>query len=235
LIYNILKKENMTHLDTELQSLKESILEMWKLIQLQQDKTKHAFITSDKDLAREILANERRVNAFELKMDRDCENILALFNPLAVDLRFVLAVLKINSCLERIGDMAEGISRYVVDAEGSYDNELIQKTQILEMFDLSAKMLDDIIKAFETEDTKLARTIFKNDERLDQINVAASAIITGFIKDHPEHTMQSLDVLSMIHKLERVGDYCKNIAEEIIFFIEAKILKHNRSIHKKSK
>ncbi len=172
------------------------------------------------------------MNAFELKIDRECENVFALFNPVAIDLRFVLAVLKINSCLERIGDMSEGIAKYVIDVDNPFDEELIRVTQIKQMFDLSSEMFRDIEKAFETEDTKLARTIFKNDEILDQINLSGSDKVMEYIKTHPENIKQSLHVLSMLRKLERVGDYCKNIAEEIIFYIEAKVLKHNQKLKK---
>ena len=222
----------ITHLDKEIQSLKDSILEMLNLNQLQFEKTIQSFLNFDKDLAHEIAAKEKRVNAFELKIDRECEDILALFNPVAVDLRFVLAVLKINSSLERIGDMSEGIAKYVVDINTPFDPELIQITQIKEMFEVSSKMFHDIEKAFEEEDTKLARTIFKNDEILDMINFAASDRVMEYIKTHPDNIKQSLHVLSMMRKLERVGDYCKNIAEEIIFYIEAKVLKHNQKLKK---
>jgi len=222
----------ITHLDKEIQSLKDSILEMLNLNQLQFEKTIQSFLNFDKDLAHEIAAKEKRVNAFELKIDRECEDILALFNPVAVDLRFVLAVLKINSSLERIGDMSEGIAKYVVDINTPFDPELIQITQIKEMFEVSSKMFHDIEKAFEEEDTKLARTIFKNDEILDMINFAASDRVMEYIKAHPDNIKQSLHVLSMMRKLERVGDYCKNIAEEIIFYIEAKVLKHNQKLKK---
>ncbi|MBL8103852.1 MAG: phosphate transport system regulatory protein PhoU, partial [Anaerolineales bacterium] len=98
----------MTHLDTELKALKEDMHEMFRLVLSQLEKSKTALISLDKDLAREVIVNEKRVNSFELKLDRDCENIIALFNPVAVDLRFVLASLKINSNLERIGDIADG-------------------------------------------------------------------------------------------------------------------------------
>src|ERR1035437_7797529 len=105
----------MTHLDTEIQSVKKSTIEMWKLVELQLEKGKDSLINFDKDLAREIILREKRVNAWELKIDRDCENIIALFNPLAIDLRFVLAVLKINTNLERTGDIADGIAKFVLD------------------------------------------------------------------------------------------------------------------------
>ena len=104
----------MSHLDTELQILKSETIEMWTLVNSQLAKGKQSLLTLDKDLAREVIMTEKRVNANELKLDRDCENIFALFTPVAIDLRFVLAVLKINSNLERTGDIAEGIAKFVL-------------------------------------------------------------------------------------------------------------------------
>lgn len=216
----------MTHLDQEILNLKTSILEMWKLNILQLEKSKLALMSFDKDLAREVMSKEKRVNAYELKIDRDCEDIFALFNPVAIDLRFVLAVLKINTNLERIGDMSESISRLIVEAEQPFDNELLDKTKIIHMFDTSISMLANLSQAFNHEDTKQTRTIFKQDSILDELNLIAPDIISLYIQDHLSQTKESLHVLSIIRKLERVGDQAKNIAEEIIFFIEAKVLKH---------
>ena len=215
-----------TQLTSELQLLKNDILNMWKLVSLQLTNGKEALINFDKDLARQVVASEKRVNAYELKIDRDCENIFALFNPVAIDLRFVLAVLKINSNLERIADIAESICRYVIDIEKRFDPELFKITGVIEMFELANEMLLDASKAFESEDTKLARLLFKIDEKLDETNNTASYATTDYIKSHPDNIRESLHILSMIRKLERVGDQTKNIAEEIIFFIEAKVLKH---------
>src|ERR1051325_2358598 len=156
----------MTHLDKELKILKGEIVNMWNLVIHQLKKTHEALITFDKDLAREVVSNEKRVNALELKIDRDCENIFALFNPVAVDLRFVLAVLKINNNLERTGDIAEGIGKFIVSAQHPFDKKLLEATQVLLMYEEAADMLADILKAFETEDTRLARSIFKRDEVL---------------------------------------------------------------------
>lgn len=216
----------MSHLDTEIKSLKSEMLEMFSLVASQLEKSKQALITLDKDLAREVLVNEKRVNGFELKLDRDCENLIALFNPVAIDLRFVLACLKINSNLERIGDIAEGISQFVLNIRLELESELIEKTRLLEMFDTSIKILNDVTCAFDTEDTKLARSVFKMDEVLDEINLSANQAVADFIRAYPERINQSLYLLSAIRKLERVGDQCKNISEEIIFYIEAKVLKH---------
>ena len=94
------------------------------------------------------------------------------------------------------------------------------------MFDTSISILDDVKIAFETDDTKLARSVFKKDELLDEINLAATESVAEFIRGNPDRINQSLYLLSAIRKLERVGDQCKNISEEIIFYIEAKVLKH---------
>src|SRR3954467_3542520 len=98
----------MTHLDLEIKRLKSEVIEMAQLIHSQMRKSHEAFSKMDREIAREVNFNEKRVNALELKIDKDCENIFALFNPVAVDLRFVLASLKINYNLERIGDIADG-------------------------------------------------------------------------------------------------------------------------------
>src|SRR5436190_23384111 len=119
------------------------MLEMFELIHLQMKKAHEALSLLDRELAREVNFNEKRVNALELKIDRDCENIFALFNPVAIDLRFVLAVLKINNNLERTGDIAEGIAQYLVHANKPFDNLLVEQTEIISMYDESIGMLED--------------------------------------------------------------------------------------------
>lgn len=216
----------MTHLEKELKALKEDTVEMWTLVLSQLQKASHSLHTFDKDFAHEVVANEKRVNSMELNIDRDCENIFALYNPVAVDLRLVLATLKIVNNLERIGDIAEGISLFILSEKETFDKSLLKNTRFDEMFEGAIKTVEDVLKAFETEDTKLARSIFKQDEMLDEINAQANQHISLFIANNLEKTEQALNVLSIIRRLERVGDQSKNIAEEIIFYIEAKVLKH---------
>jgi phosphate transport system protein len=218
----------MAHIDDELEGLKREILGMWTLVQLQLKKGLESLTKLDKDLAREVILSEKRVNSYELKLDRDCENIFALFSPVAVDLRYVLAVLKINTNLERIGDIAEGIAKFVVDTDNSFDNNLLDITELLLMYEECISMIDILKKAFETEDTKLARSVFKQDEILDEINLNANEIIANYIRNNVDKTEQGLYAISIIRKLERAGDQCKNIAEEIIFYVEAKVLKHKK-------
>ena len=216
----------MNHLDLEIKRLKEEVLEMFEIILLQMKKTHLSLSMMDKQLAREVNFNEKRVNAIELKIDKDCENIFALFNPVAIDLRFVLAVLKINYNLERIGDIADGICRYVTEATTPFDKELLELTRIDEMFKMSIEMLESVKTSFDNEDTKMARSVFQKDDLLDEINATADFTLEKYIKSNPEKVRQSLHIVSTIRKLERTGDQVKNVAEEIIFFIEAKVLKH---------
>ncbi|HLK29708.1 MAG TPA: phosphate signaling complex protein PhoU [Puia sp.] len=219
----------MTQVETELQLLKKEVINMWDLVRTQLVKAKDAMLNFDKDLAREVVLKERRVNGAELKIDRDCENIFALLSPVAVDLRFVLAVLKINSNLERIGDIAEGIAKYVLRVETPFNKELLDATYVTKMYEEAINILQDTLAAFENEDTILARSVFKKDEFLDDINIRANELIEDYLKTHPDDIDQALYILSVIRKLERVGDQSKNISEEIIFYLEAKVLKHKHS------
>ncbi|MFN8712381.1 MAG: phosphate signaling complex protein PhoU [Bacteroidota bacterium] len=216
----------MTHLDTELHLLKEQLIDMQRQVRAQLSKCKNALLEFDHGLAREVLELERQINVLELKTDRDCENILALFNPVAVDLRFILAALKINTNLERIADNAEGIARYVLDVNTPFPKELIEAYRFDEMYKTALSMLDDALHAFINEDTALARDVFGKDDLLDEINLAATKTTLQLIQNTPE-PLHCLNMLSITRKLERVGDQTKNIAEEIIFFVEAKVLKHD--------
>ena len=218
--------QKLTPLDNEIQQLKRQVISMWEMVLSQLQKAEEALKNMDRDLAREVILTEKRVNAFELKIDRDCEDILALFAPVAIDLRFILAVLKINMNLERTGDIAEGIGKFVVDIRHDFDVRLLEITRVLEMYQQGNEMIIDVMNAFEEEDTSLARKVFKKDDLLDEINKNAAAIVANFIKDNPSKIESALYILSTIRKLERVGDQAKNMAEEIIFYSEAKVLKH---------
>lgn len=216
----------MSQIDNPVHNLKADLEEMFQLVTTQLSKARQALESFDKDLAREVVQIEKRVNGRELQIDRAAENFIALYAPVAIDLRFVLAVLKINNNLERIGDIGEGLSKYIIEAENKFDAELIEESNIMPMFTAALDMLTDVQKAFSTEDTLIARKIFKSDDYLDHINKEAIITLTEVMKGHPEKASDALYIISIIRKLERIGDQAKNIAEEIIFYIEAKVLKH---------
>jgi phosphate transport system protein len=218
----------LTLLDNELEQLRKEIVQMWQLVISQLEKSKAALASVNKDIAEEVVRRESLVNAHELKIDKHCENIFALFTPVAADLRFVLAILKINTNLERIGDIAEGVARFVSGMQPDFDDRILGMTRVLEMFDHSISITTQAMDAFENEDTALARKIFGKDNLLDDINSSAARIIAGSIKDQTDvgKIEHALYILSTIRKLERVGDQATNIAEELIFYAEAKVLKH---------
>ncbi len=218
----------MTHLDTELNELKANILEMWNLVISQMIKGEEALRTFDRDLAREVVETEKRVNMFELKIDKDCENIFALFQPVATDLRLILASLKINNNLERIGDIAASVAEFTLRADKDFNKDILEQTKIFEMYAIAREMLADTLEAFDQEDTRLARTMFNRDSLLDELDNRALDVLSASIIEVPDQVRNNLLVMSMVHKLERVGDQTKNIAEEIIFYFEAKVLKHKK-------
>jgi len=218
----------MTHLDSELKQIKQQVIEMMTLVRNQLAKGKNAVLTFDKDLVHEINANEKRVNAMELSIDRAIENTLALYTPVAVDLRFVMASFKISADLERIGDNAVGIAKYINHVNEQLTAADLDKIKFVEMYENALLMLENVFEAFEKEDTKLAREVFVKDKVLNKINLNAASITIQFIQQSPDKINNYLYLLSIIRKLERVGDLAKNIAEELIFYIEAKVLKHHK-------
>jgi phosphate transport system protein len=218
----------MTHIPNELKALKATITEMWNLVISQVVKSRYALEHFDKDLVSEITNNEKRVDAYELKLNMDCENILALYSPVANDLRLVLSALKTNYNLERVGDYAYNIATLVRELESPIDPECLSEMGIGEMFDTSLKMLATTLAAFEKEDSKLAREVFRKDELLDQIKMRSNRVAADLIKRKPDEAINILSLLSVIRKLERVGDQTKNMAEELIFYLEAKVLRHGR-------
>ncbi|MCJ7759207.1 MAG: phosphate transport system regulatory protein PhoU, partial [Gillisia sp.] len=163
----------MTNLDQYRESLKHSGLEMFELCEKQMLKSREAFLTHDSDLAEEVIHTENRVNALDLKIERDCERFIALFTPVAGDLRFVLALRKINFDLERVGDHAFGISKYIIEINTPIDPKLLENLRFVEMYDSALSMLDDIKEAYIVDDTKKARKVYKKDKVLNKININA--------------------------------------------------------------
>ncbi len=202
--------------------------EMISLCQSQLEKAKEAFINHDTDLAEEVINIEKRVNALDLKIEKDCEKFLALYNPVAIDLRFIIATLKINFELERIADHAEGISRFVVEEKKALPTSLIEVLNFETMCETVTSMFDNILVAYEEKDVKTARKVFKKDKVLDKIYQKSFKLIEQEIKKNVDITEQALILFSAIKKMERVGDLLKNIAEEIIFYIDAEVVKHKK-------
>lgn len=218
----------MRHLEQELFTLRQDVIEMWKLVITQVSNTGDAILSFDKELAMKVSMREKKVDAYELKIDSYCENIIALHQPVAIDLRFVLAVLKINSNLERIADFAYGICKILIaNPSVILDAELISETNLRAMIEQVNKMLEQGLDAFENENSDYAAAIFSEDYQVDEINANAPRIIADYIQKNPDRAFECLNLIGAFRKLERMGDHCSNIAEEIFFYIDAKVLKHS--------
>lgn len=208
--------------------LNQAGLEMLNLCKSQLEKSKEAFLNHDSDLAEEVIHTENRVNALDLKIEKDCEKFLALYNPVAIDLRYIMAIRKINFDLERIADHAFSISKYIVEKDKKIKPHLFKVLAFEKMYDTASLMLENITIAYENKDAKTARKVFKKDKILDKINLDSFAIIENEIKKDNAIISEALLLFSVIKKMERVGDLIKNIAEEIIFYLDAEVLKHKK-------
>jgi len=217
----------MRHIEQELSSLRQDLIDMWRLVISQVSNAGEAILLFDKDLAAKVNMREKKVDAYELKIDGFCENIIALYQPVAVDLRFVLAVFKINSNLERIADFANGISHILVNNPSVIvDAEVISDSHLQKMIDQVNKMLAQGLEAFENEKSNFAAAIFNEDSQVDEINEKSVQIIAAYLQKNPDRAFECLELIGIFRKLERIGDHCANIAEEIFFYIDAKVLKH---------
>jgi len=209
-------------------AIKDEVSQMWKLVLSQLQKTKQAFLNSDVETAREIISREKRVDAFELKIDCDCENYIALFSPVAIDLRLVLSLIKISGTLERIADFCEGIARHIVEEDcKAMQAELLENLQLEKMFDIVISMLSDSFVALESENTKMSGKILSKDDEVDNLYHSSIDILSDYLHKKPEHIRIGLKLILLIRKLERIGDHCSNIVEEIVFYVDAKVLKHS--------
>ena len=213
-----------------LQDLRSDIETMMQAVLTQLSKTQNMLEDLDKDLALEILHVEKKINSMELGIDKSCENILALYSPVAMDLRLTLAVQSIGNQLERIADYAADIAQLVKTGifSTNFSKKTLEAVRLQLMFETAISMIDDAIYSFVNEDTKIAKWVFGKDQTLNQINKESVNVIAELCEKNPKYIKEYLHLFIIVKNLERVGDLAKNIAEETIFFVDAKIVKHKK-------
>ncbi len=217
----------MKQSEKELLALKTEVGQMWRLVLSQLQNTKQCFLTRDLELAKQIIKREKDVDSFELKVDYNTENYIALYSPVAVDLRLALSLIKISTMLERIGDHAAGIARHVRDDDCNDVNpELLEDLKIEKVFDILISMLSDSFVTLESENTNTTGRILAKDKEINKCYRDSLDILTCHMEQHLEDIRCGLKLLLLIRKLERIGDQCSNIIEEIVFYVDAKVLKH---------
>ncbi len=180
-------------------------------------------------LTAEVLRFEEKINSSERELDELALDLLAMQQPMAIDLRLILAVLKINADLERIGDQAVNIAERARDMAKLTPYEV--KIDVQAMAALARTMLRDALNAFATEDSELARRVLEKDDELDDINHRAFAETIDLIQRVPEAARYGLDLLVIARNLERVGDHATNIAEDVIFWLSGTDVRHNAAPH----
>lgn len=218
----------MKHTQNEIKSLKNHHIEMWNLVEAQVDRAFTALRTHNTDLARQVLVSERVVNAQELVVDHHCENFIALFAPVAVDLRFVISLLKINNNLERIGDFAESIALFVLyRQQNPLDGALADELELPLMMATAQEMLSEARRALIDEDSAAASRVLTMDDTIDRINGEAVEKLAAYIISHHQDAVEMLHLHAVIRRIERIGDRVSNIAEDTVFFVDAKELRHS--------
>ena len=224
----------MGQLQDQIKDLKKFMIHYFLLVNGQLSDSKKALLKNDKELAKKIIKTELEINSIELQVDEKCENILTLFNPVAKDLRRVLAIYRISHELERIADITDSIADYIVEDSGPFSESLMKEAQTVKMFTVLENMQEDIFTAFENDSAHDAMDILAEDVILNDINNRAVDTIAEYLnqKKHP-NIKAGFRLLGLIKKLERAGDHIKNIAEEIVFSVNADVIKHQNK-HKLS-
>lgn len=218
----------MKPIELETLKIKEQHAMMWEMVELQVRKAFEAMENFDKNIANQIITREKMVNTQELVVDHSCENFIALYSPVAIDLRFVISLLKINNNLERIGDFAESIALFVNYRQKSkLPKELVDKLELKKMCTYALNMLTTARAALSKEDTTIAAQVLGMDAEVDRINAQAIPVLSQYMKANPESMEEMLALYGVIRRIERIGDRSANIAEDVVFYVDAKELRHN--------
>lgn len=211
----------------KLDSLKGQLMTMMDMVRLQLTKSHKAFLEHDLALAREVMHFELRINALELSIDSDCEELFAKHRLQHETLRFVLSVLKVNTQCERIGDHANMMAAIVHRLPHSFDVALVEALQVQEMFNCIVLMLNDAAQGFNFEDIDSSRRVLMNELRLRNIAKKAAPLIIEQATKDPENMANYFQLMAYMQKMERMGELTKNIAEETIAYLEKSFARVN--------
>jgi len=213
------------HFQEELDSLKARLLEMGGLAEDRVRTAIDALVQRDPGLIIQVLEGDAPINQFHIEIDGRCVKLLALHQPMAVDLRVILSAVKINTDLERVGDLAINIaeagSRYLAHAPVK---ELVD---IPRMAELSQSMLRDALDSFVRRDMALAQRVLDQDDELDTLKTMVFRELLTYMVNDPMTIEPAIDLILISRHLERIGDHATNIAEDVIFMVSAKDVRHH--------
>jgi phosphate transport system protein len=212
------------HLQREIDKLKKSLLSLCALVEDQVQSAVQAVINRDEALAREIVERDLKIDHLEVEVEEECLKTLALHQPVAADLRLIISALKINSDLERIGDMAVNIARKAVVLASEPPVELA--FDLGEMWSKTHAMLRDSLDSLVNMDVGLAQNVCARDDEIDAMKHALRGEMEDRIRGNPENVKQYLRLMAISRNLERIADLATNIAEDVIYLAQGKIIRH---------
>ena len=216
----------------ELDRLKNSILYLGASVEGNLQKAITSFLENDIELAREVKRNDAEINGNEVRLEEQCLSVMALHQPVAGDLRFIVTVLRINIDLERIGDLTVNIADKVVKIslsrqQGNMGSDLAEiKQKFHAMFDATQLMVNKCLEAFVNEDADLAYKIILADEQVDSAKSSIRALLEETIQKEPAKHVHLALLLSVSRSLERIADHATNISEDIIYMLQGRIIRH---------
>lgn len=213
------------HFQEELEQLKTRLLEMGGAAEEQVRLATKALAERDYDALDRALVGDAPINALHIEIDNRCFTLLALFQPMAADLRTIVAAVKINTDLERVGDLAVNIA----EAARRYASHAPVKKliDIPRMASIAQNMLRDALDAFVRRDVDLAQKVLNEDDRLDDLKTQIFRELLTFMLQDPSTIEPALDLILVSRHLERIGDHATNIAEDVIFIVSAKDVRHH--------
>jgi phosphate transport system protein len=212
------------HFSIELDELNEKLLQMGGLVESAIHRSVRSLIEQDRDLAEEVIRDEPEINRIEMEIDGLATRLLALRQPVARDLRLLTAALKINTDLERIGDLAV----HVAERSLSLMHHPLVKpmTDIPKMASLVQSMLLKCLDAFVQGDAELARSVLVSDDEVDKLRDAVYAELLDIMQRDPAVLTAAIDLLFIARNLERIGDHATNIAEDVVFLVKGVDVRH---------
>jgi phosphate transport system regulatory protein PhoU len=212
------------HFLTELDSLKDHIIKMATMVDDQVEMAFQALEDHDLNLSGIVKRTDREIDAYDNLIQTQTENLLALFQPVAVDLRFIITAIMVNNQLERCGDIAVNIAQRVKKTVDYKD--LIAESQVLEMGKISRVMVKDAIDSFINRDTNLAKTVMERDDTVDALNKKAFNFLVEKMENGPEYVKSGAHLLILSRHIERLADHATNIAEDVVFMVDARLMTH---------
>src|SRR5262245_24397176 len=211
--------------EEELQMLKNRLLNMGALVEERVHEATHSLIERRPDTAERIITSDQEVNELQIEIDERCLKLLALQQPMASDLRLITAAMKINADLERIGDQAVNIAEQAVRI--LVHPPLKPIIDLPRMAEIAERMTRESLDAFVRKDAKLARSILARDDEVDQLKDQAFRVLLTYMMADPGTIERALGLILISRHLERIADHATNIAEDVIFVVEAKDVRHH--------